>query len=428
MAISSLKYFDILSNSNFDIGLAPLTSEYFNKCKSNIKILEYGFSNIIPLTSKVYEYEKFLLPKFPKLVADNSYKTWIERLNYLINMPNDDFIKLKKEYRKHVTEYCDLNKHLNLWMKTFCNLLKTEYVEFKVDFNQDVKNKLAYAIKELYVETFMHQIRKDNTQESVIKDVSAMNDLPGITIVMPYNEKYINNMLECFNKQTYKNFELLFLYGNNKVKHENIIENAKFIDANKYDTDKIVDNAKYEFLVFLGEDYLINETFVEEYCKILSKEEENKDNCMILGCRSIGGPHEQDIQTFKPINQIPVSFSLKNSGISKKLFKDVKGYDINFNKDINENAFEDIELAYRAHKFFAAQIYVNKESIATRIYKEGFEANKWIFLDKRIFKKYLDVLKENFTYIVNKYHNFEYANNLYSYIIFWNNEYKRYCK
>lgn len=46
----------ILRNFNADFGIAPLLDNEFNKCKSNIKLLEYGAQNIITMSSDLEPY------------------------------------------------------------------------------------------------------------------------------------------------------------------------------------------------------------------------------------------------------------------------------------------------------------------------------------------------------------------------------------
>ena len=54
---STLSYPNFLKSLNIDIGIAPLEDNLFNKCKSNIKVLEYCGAGFPGIYSNVYPYK-----------------------------------------------------------------------------------------------------------------------------------------------------------------------------------------------------------------------------------------------------------------------------------------------------------------------------------------------------------------------------------
>jgi len=69
--------------SHIDIGLAPLEDNLFNKCKSDIKLLEYGVLNIPVIASYVGPYQKAIDDGFV-LKAMNP-KDWIKQIRKLVS-------------------------------------------------------------------------------------------------------------------------------------------------------------------------------------------------------------------------------------------------------------------------------------------------------------------------------------------------------
>lgn len=67
----------------FDIGLAPLTDDHFNACKSDLKFIEYGALEIAPVVSKAGAYGTVENGK-TGFVAQNS-KDWLKYLRRLIS-------------------------------------------------------------------------------------------------------------------------------------------------------------------------------------------------------------------------------------------------------------------------------------------------------------------------------------------------------
>lgn len=75
-----------LRHSNYDIGIAPLTSSRFNEGKSDIKCLDYLAAGIVPLVSDVTPYKSHELDSHI-LRAQNSTEGWITKLNEIVVDP-----------------------------------------------------------------------------------------------------------------------------------------------------------------------------------------------------------------------------------------------------------------------------------------------------------------------------------------------------
>lgn len=108
-----------LSGLQLDIGLAPLLDTEFNRCKSNIKWLEYAIAEIPAVYSPtVYEHRGFE-PKFG-LVADKP-EQWYNSIKHLIVYPQRRKEIADGSYRLVKGKY-DLKRNIHRWVETYDNL------------------------------------------------------------------------------------------------------------------------------------------------------------------------------------------------------------------------------------------------------------------------------------------------------------------
>jgi glycosyltransferase involved in cell wall biosynthesis len=95
---------NILSKVDFDIGLAPLVDNEFNRGKSNIKFYEYAAVGTCTLASDVEPYKQEVTYR-----AKNTFEDWYNKLEKLI-VDKDFREKLTKEQQAWVKENRDIKK------------------------------------------------------------------------------------------------------------------------------------------------------------------------------------------------------------------------------------------------------------------------------------------------------------------------------
>lgn len=115
-----------LKTSGIDFAIAPLKDNLFNRCKSNIKFLEYSicgipgiYSNVEPYTDTVKDGETGII------VEDNSPDNWYEAMRLLI---------LDENLRENIARNCyeDVNKHWLLqdnftkWFEVYSSLVENK--------------------------------------------------------------------------------------------------------------------------------------------------------------------------------------------------------------------------------------------------------------------------------------------------------------
>ena len=75
-------YLSTLNDLNLDIAIAPLASNLFNECKSNLKFLEYSACGFVTVASNVYPY-KNTINEQTGIVIENE-KHWFSTLETLV--------------------------------------------------------------------------------------------------------------------------------------------------------------------------------------------------------------------------------------------------------------------------------------------------------------------------------------------------------
>lgn len=98
---------------NFDIALAPLIDNRFNRAKSDLKFIEYGICGIPMIGSKVLPYEQSVRPGHNGLLA-GSGKDWIKHIRRLIE-DEDARVSMGAAARRYA-ETRTIDRHLDEWI------------------------------------------------------------------------------------------------------------------------------------------------------------------------------------------------------------------------------------------------------------------------------------------------------------------------
>jgi len=113
--VSISDYPEKMASLDIDIAIAPLEDNLFNKCKSNLRLLEYGAMGWPVVCSDVYPYQT---NSPPVLRCGPSEKDWIEALICLIE--NEDFrIEKGEQLKRWVVDNYMIENYSNDW----CNAL-----------------------------------------------------------------------------------------------------------------------------------------------------------------------------------------------------------------------------------------------------------------------------------------------------------------
>ena len=112
-----------LGRIHFDIGLAPLTDNSFNRCKSNIKWLEYSAYGRAGVYSDLEPYRESIAHFKTGILAGNDPQKWFESLDYLITHPTER-IAMGRAARRSAFNLFGLSKRSNIYFDTYSKLLQ----------------------------------------------------------------------------------------------------------------------------------------------------------------------------------------------------------------------------------------------------------------------------------------------------------------
>ena len=101
---------------DFDIGIAPLIDDYFNRCKTPIKWMEYGILETVTVCSPTL-YSKVVKHGETGFIAKTE-EDWVKYLSLLIE---DKRLRKKigKAARREVFKRYDLDLHWRGWVEVY---------------------------------------------------------------------------------------------------------------------------------------------------------------------------------------------------------------------------------------------------------------------------------------------------------------------
>lgn len=114
------------SSWEMDIGIAPLRDNELNRCKSNLRWLEYSALKIPTVASRIYPFENSINNKKTGLVVGNSAKEWYEALRELIVNKDKRIAMGQKAYEVVKKDY-----NMDKVSITYLSILKEIKDEFR---------------------------------------------------------------------------------------------------------------------------------------------------------------------------------------------------------------------------------------------------------------------------------------------------------
>lgn len=111
---------------NFDIGLAPLVDNSFNRCKSAIKYFEYSAVGVPTIASNIPPYADVITNMVDGILV-NTEEEWKEAITMLIDNP-DLRRKLADRAYENVKENYSMEKNAHKWVAAYQKALERDKV------------------------------------------------------------------------------------------------------------------------------------------------------------------------------------------------------------------------------------------------------------------------------------------------------------
>jgi O-antigen biosynthesis protein len=82
--VPPMHYLEFLNQLRLHIGIMPCAKREFNRCKSNLKFLEYSITKTVSIASSIYPYENTITKDNGVLLQDESYEGWFSAIDRLV--------------------------------------------------------------------------------------------------------------------------------------------------------------------------------------------------------------------------------------------------------------------------------------------------------------------------------------------------------
>jgi GT2 family glycosyltransferase len=275
----------IKNNSDFDLMVAPLINDKFNKSKSELKYIEYSALGLPAIYSDVDSYNQVIIDGKNGLLAKNEIE-WEEKLEKLIldiNLRE----KIVKNAQNDLNENYSLSLMVEQWINILNNVIKEKNTQINDYFDEEYYLKNYPDIKKNEIDPYHHYLKfgknegrfknkydyVDSKKKLEIKNLMLLTSpifkktpLVSIIIINRDGIEHLRLLFKNFeNNIVYPNYEIIVVDNNSSDESIEflkdlsnslplkIIENEKnksFSQAN----NQAVKIAKGEYLLFLNND------------------------------------------------------------------------------------------------------------------------------------------------------------------------------
>lgn len=117
------KYYEKLNSINLDIGVAPLVDNEFNRCKSNLRVLEYSAMGIPTVASRVVPFQD-IRPNITGYLAKDKGE-WVSHLSALITRS-----KLRERIGNNAYNTVKRNNNPDKWARYYHKIFNFYAVKY----------------------------------------------------------------------------------------------------------------------------------------------------------------------------------------------------------------------------------------------------------------------------------------------------------
>ncbi len=125
--VEMARYPATLRYVNFDIGIAPVTDSFFNRCKSNIKWLEYSALGLPCVAAQVYPYATSIEEGVTGYLASTP-EEWYAKLKALVE-DADLRRRIGAQAQAHVWQTWSHNEHAPKWAEALLSVTRRDTLE-----------------------------------------------------------------------------------------------------------------------------------------------------------------------------------------------------------------------------------------------------------------------------------------------------------
>lgn len=153
----------LLKNAGFDVAVAPLLSNEFNNCKSNLKWLEYSACGMAGVYSNLPPYQSSVAHMETGILADNDPESWFQALDYLVGN-HEARRSMANTARETVRQNYFLSLNASRYLQVYRQVIAANPAKEKTRDDLAKQEKQAKD-EELYENAYQTWIKKHTLQE-----------------------------------------------------------------------------------------------------------------------------------------------------------------------------------------------------------------------------------------------------------------------
>jgi spore maturation protein CgeB len=172
---------EYMKGLDIDIALAPLVTNTFNECKSNIKFLEYSVCKIPGIYTRIAPYTDSVTDGETGMLCDDDPVSWYNAMEYLIEH-HDQRMKISEHAYREVIAHYTLEANAHKWFDLYSSLIDNDICKLKLIKSKCGNNSLRLERDDGSINT-LHSIY-DPENEAVNIVNSFQFDGNGILVVL----------------------------------------------------------------------------------------------------------------------------------------------------------------------------------------------------------------------------------------------------
>lgn len=200
-----VKFFQTLE---FDIAIAPLADNLFNRCKSGLKFLEYSANSAPGVYSRIAPYESIVEDGVNGFLASNE-EEWSSSLSKLIE---DATLRQKmlKAAQKKIRENWLLSKNIRSWEDIFKKLTKDVYFEDLSKYTRS--NILNHINRQLYfdrvnAESWSQKREEEFSTQLRESEKAFQEDIESLNTKLYHYEQTLNEIYKSWSWKVTSSFQ-----------------------------------------------------------------------------------------------------------------------------------------------------------------------------------------------------------------------------
>ena len=204
------EYPEALRQLGLDIAVAPLQDNAFNRCKSNIKWLEYSAVGIAGVYSDLPPYNECVEHMRTGMLANSDPESWMQALDYLVSNPDARHAMVKAAQDEIKAKYT-LESGVRQYLDTYSEIIRNNPVKMPIDVEATNQEKQDVSAKAYQTWISKHSLQEIDAQLHAERLMLQWKAKPAFHFVMTLtggDEPLLANTIDSLSAQMYGEWKL----------------------------------------------------------------------------------------------------------------------------------------------------------------------------------------------------------------------------